>query len=180
MITQSNDATIGTRPRDDVQGVPNFAQISPGLFRGAQPTREGFKTLRAMGIKTVVSLRAYHTDRHRVRGTGLKYVHLFCRAWLPRDHQVAAFLKIVADPANQPVFVHCQHGADRTGCMVAAYRITVQGWTRQAAAAELKHFGYHKIFPQIRRYLKRFDLTLAASSKATMPPTPDPTAKASR
>ena len=155
--TPTNPANIGTRPREDVQGVPNFAQISPALFRGAQPTREGFESLRAMGIRTIVNLRAYHTDRRRVRGIGLGYVHLFCRAWIPRDRHVAAFLKILSDPANQPVFVHCLHGADRTGCMVAAYRMMEQGWHLHDAAAELRPFGHHRVFPQIKRYLKRFD-----------------------
>jgi protein tyrosine/serine phosphatase len=152
-----NTARSSTLPRSDVQGVQNFAQISAGLYRGAQPTREGFESLRAMGIKTIINLRAYHTDRRRVGGLGLGYIHLYCRAWIPRDRHVGAFLKILSDPKNHPVFVHCLHGADRTGCMVAAYRMVEQGWDKVQAAGELKHFGHHKMFPQIRRYLRRFD-----------------------
>lgn len=139
-------------------GLTNLAQISPALYRGAQPTREGFEQLKRMGVKTVVNLRAYRSDRRKIKACGLGYVHLRCRAWLPSGKKLAQFLKIVRDPANQPVFVHCLHGADRTGLAVAAYRVIEQGWSVAEAAKELHAFGFHRrVFPQILRYLKRLD-----------------------
>jgi protein tyrosine/serine phosphatase len=138
--------------------LANLAQISPALYRGAQPTREGFEQLKKMGVKTIVNLRAYRSDRRKLRGSGLKYVHLHCRAWLPSGKRLAQFLKIVRDPANHPVFVHCLHGADRTGLAVAAYRVIEQGWSVSDAAKELHQYGFHKrFFPQILRYLKSLD-----------------------
>jgi len=141
-------------PFHDLPGVYNFAQIAPGLYRGAQPTVEGFATLQSLGIRTVINLRAYHTDRLRARGLGFNYVHLFWRAWLPRDRQIAMFLQLARDSAHHPVFVHCLHGADRTGVAIAAYRVVVEGWAVADAAAELRAFGHHLFFPQIRRYLR--------------------------
>ena len=44
----------------------------------------------------------------------------------------------MADPAKRPVFVHCKHGADRTGTMVAFYRILFEGWSKDEAIREMK------------------------------------------
>ncbi|MEI8195437.1 MAG: hypothetical protein WCI73_05970, partial [Phycisphaerae bacterium] len=68
------------QPRHDLPGLSNFAQVSPNLYRGAQPTAEGFRQLKKMGIKTVVNLRAWHTDRDELKGTGLRYVQIPCNA----------------------------------------------------------------------------------------------------
>jgi len=145
------------QPRSDLPGLPNFAKVSDVLYRGAQPTAEGFRALKSMGVKTVVSLRILHSDRELLAGTGLHYLRISAKAWHPEDEDVARVLKIIDQPENQPVFVHCHHGADRTGAMVAAYRIVKQGWTREDAAAELPNFGYHPVWTQIRGYLERFD-----------------------
>jgi tyrosine-protein phosphatase SIW14 len=146
-------------PRDDIPGVKNFAKVSEVLFRGEQPTAEGFAELKKMGVKTIVNLRSFHSDRDELTGTGLQYVHLYCKAWHAEDEDVARFLKLLKDPKNLPVFVHCQHGADRTGMMVASYRIVEQGWNPDDAARETHNFGFHKIFSEIQNYLKHFNAT---------------------
>ena len=158
------------RPREDVPGVPNFAQVSAALYRGAQPTAEGMRALQAMGVKTIVNLRLLHSDRDRLEGTGLQYLHIHAAAWHPEDEDVARVLRVIRDPANQPVFVHCQHGADRTGTMVAAYRIVEQGWTSEEAAAELPNFGYHPIWTEILDYLAHFDRAAMQAAVTALPP----------
>jgi len=145
------------KPREDVPGVKNFAKVSEILYRGEQPTAEGFGELKKMGIKTVVCLRAFHGDSATLKGTGLRYVHLNCKAWHPEEEDVAAFLKILRDPQNQPVFVHCMHGSDRTGMMVASYRMLEQKWSSAEATAELKNFGFHEMWDDIAKYIKNFD-----------------------
>lgn len=145
------------KPRDDVPGVANFAKISDALYRGAQPTAAGMAELKKLGIKTVVNLRMMHSDRDELKGLGLRYGHINCKAWHPEDEDVARFLKIMANKDNHPVFVHCLHGADRTGMMVASYRIVEQGWKPEHAAKETHNFGFHKVFNEIQKYLKKFD-----------------------
>lgn len=158
-------------PRDDVPGVKNFAKISDGLYRGEQPTAAGFAELKKMGVKTIVNLRAFHSDRDELTGTGLQYVHINCKAWHPEDEDVAQFLKLLKDPNNLPVFVHCQHGADRTGMMVASYRIMEQGWNPDDAAKETHNFGFHAVFTEIQTFLKHFDAAAMAKlvNTATLP-----------
>ena len=143
--------------RADLPGVSNFAQVSEALYRGEQPTAEGMHELADLGIKTVVNLRSFHSDRDELRGTGLRYAHIACKTWHPEEEDVVRFLSILRDPANQPVFVHCQYGSDRTGMMVACYRIVEQGWTPERAAEELSRFGFHEFWDGIRKFLAKLD-----------------------
>lgn len=129
-------------------GLPNLHKVSDDLYRGAQPTAEGMKQLQAMGIKTVISLRDLHTDHDELKGTDLKHFEIpMNAAFNPKSEQVAEFFRIVGDPANRPVFVHCEHGSDRTGTMCALYRIAAQDWTPNQARAEMTRggFGFHSI-----------------------------------
>ena len=129
-------------------GLPNLHKVSDGLYRGAQPTAEGFRQLQAMGIRTVVNLRSFHSDRDEMGEADLQYEHITMKAWHAEDEDVVRFLQIVSDPDRTPVFVHCQHGADRTGVIVAAYRIALQGWTVDDAVEEmvLGGYGFHELW----------------------------------
>jgi protein tyrosine phosphatase (PTP) superfamily phosphohydrolase (DUF442 family) len=125
-----------------VAGVKNFYQVTPNLYRGAQPTGEGMKQLQKMGIRTVINLRAFHSDRDQVAGTGLKSVRFETKPWHAEEEDVVGFLKVVADTNNLPAFVHCQRGADRTGMMCAMYRIVVCNWTKPEAIDEMTNGGF--------------------------------------
>jgi protein tyrosine/serine phosphatase len=137
-------------PVDELPGLSNFAKVDDGLYRGAQPTSAGMGVLQSLGVQTIVNLRAVNSDRDEIAGEGFRYAHIACKAWHPEDEDVVRFLAIATDPANRPVFVHCEHGADRTGMMIAAYRVMEMGWTPEEAAAELPRFGFHTIWQGIR------------------------------
>ena len=145
------------KPREDLPGLKNFAKVSDGLYRGAQPTAEGFATLKKMGVKTIVNLRAVNSDRDELKGTQLQYCHISFKAWHAEEEDVLKFLKVIGDKKNQPVFVHCEFGSDRTGMMVAVYRMLEQGWSNEQAAQETRNFGFHEVFENIQKYLKKFD-----------------------
>lgn len=147
-------------PRSE-PGLPNLYRVDEGLYRGAQPSAEGMRSLERMGVRTVINLRAFHSDRDELRGTRLGYEHIRFHPWHPEDEDVEAFLRIVTDPARRPVFVHCAHGADRTGMMVAIYRMVVQGWSADEAIAEMTGggFGFHPIWSNLLGYLRSFDAT---------------------
>jgi uncharacterized protein (TIGR01244 family) len=144
----------------DLRGVPNLHQVSPTLYRSAQPTDAGMLRLREFGITTVVNLRSFHSDRAATRAAGLDYEHLYLKAWHPEHHEAVAFLRFATDPARQPLLVHCQHGADRTGAMVALYRVAVEGWTMDEAIREMTNGGYryHAIWKNLPRWLERQDI----------------------
>jgi protein tyrosine/serine phosphatase len=141
-------------------GLSNFHHVSDDLYRGAQPTAEGFRQLQAMGVKTVINLRFFHSDRELITGTDLDYEEIPMNTWHAEDEDVVRFLTLVSDKSRAPFFVHCQHGADRTGMMCAVYRIVIQGWTRDEAIKEMTsgRFGFHEIWSNLVAYLQKFDL----------------------
>ena len=76
-------------------------------------------------------------------GEDFKCVHIGMEAWDADEDELVEFLKVLADPANRPVFVHCKHGADRTGTAVATYRVVCQGWTKEDAIDEMRSGGFN-------------------------------------
>ena len=141
-------------------GLPNFHKVSDDLYRGAQPEKEGIPVLKKMGIKTIVNLRNFHSDKDEIGDIEIGYERIPMNAWSVSEEYVIAFLKIVTDKDKTPVFVHCLHGADRTGMMNAVYRMAVQGWSKEAALKEMKEggYGYHEIWKNIPRFLEGLDI----------------------
>ena len=153
--------------------VRNLHKVSGSLYRGAQPDEDGMRGLERLGIKTVVNLRLGHSDRDELAGTSLAYEHIAAEPWDMDDDEVVRFLKIATDPARAPVFVHCAHGADRTGAMVAIYRIVVQGWSKEDAIDEMTHggFGYHAVFSNLVDYIREMDVEKLSASVNVSPAT---------
>jgi protein tyrosine phosphatase (PTP) superfamily phosphohydrolase (DUF442 family) len=129
----------------EVAGVGNCFQVTTNLYRGAQPTAKGMAHLQALGVRFVISLRMLHSDGHKLHGTGLKSLNLGMVPW----H---------ADTNNLPVFVHCEHGADRTGLMCAMYRIVVCDWTKQEAIAEMENGGFHFSWHPLVSFIEKADV----------------------
>ncbi len=161
----SSAAAPATRPAEWAQplsrpGLPNLFRVSDHYYRGAQPTAAGFQQLSKMGVRTDVNLRSMHSDTDKLGSVPIAYQHISFKAWHPEHDDVVRFLKIVTNPANQPVFVHCQHGADRTGMMTAVYRIVVQGWSKDDALDEMTQggFGYHPIWRDLVDFVRKMDV----------------------
>ncbi len=141
-------------------GVGNLHKINEGLYRSAQPTREGMKNLEKMGIKTVINLRAFHSDSNEIRGTTLLNDALSVKTWHIEDEDVIRVLRTIRKKENGPFLIHCLHGADRTGVMSALYRIVVQGWTKEDALKEMVDggYGFHPVWTNIITYVKNVDV----------------------
>jgi protein tyrosine/serine phosphatase len=130
----------------DYPELPNFHKVNDGLYRGAQPKAGGLQKLRTLGIKTVINLRdddaREQNEEREAKASGLEYFNIpLSNKSAPSDAQIEQALKLINTPANQPVFVHCKRGADRTGTIIATYRISHDGWTGERATAEAKHYG---------------------------------------
>ena len=143
-----------------MEGVPNLHKVSDTLYRSAQPSAEGMKNLKAMGIETIINLRSFHSDRDDIGDTGLAYEHIHMKAWHAEEEDAVKFLQIVTNPKRSPVLVHCQHGADRTGTMCALYRVAVGGWTKEEALKEMMQggFGFHGIWENLIQWINRLDI----------------------
>ena len=144
----------------EIGGVPNLHKVSESLYRSAQPTAEGMRNLKAMGIETVLNLRSFHSDREEIGQTGLGYEHIYMKAWHPEEEDIIRFLQIVTNKKRTPVLIHCQHGADRTGTMCAVYRVAIQGWTKEEALKEMTEggFGFHGVWKNLTKWIKGLDI----------------------
>ena len=125
--------------------IKNFGCINETFYRGAQPGEEDYADLAAMGVKTIIDLQQSGVGRERelVESQGMKFFRIgMSDKSQPTAQQAELFLKIVNDPANQPVFVHCAGGRHRTGAMSAIYRITHDGWNADQAFVEMKQYDF--------------------------------------
>jgi protein tyrosine/serine phosphatase len=161
----AGETNIAVRPgrwaqKIEVAGVQNCYQVTTNLYRGGQPMAEGMKQLKLLGTKTVINLRAFHSDKDEVAGTGLKSVRFETKPWHAEEEDVVGFLKVVTDTNNLPAFVHCQRGADRTGMMCAMYRIVVCGWTKPEAIDEMKNggFDFNPVWDNLVSFIEKADV----------------------
>lgn len=144
----------------EVTGVPNFHQTNERVFRGGQPTAEAWPSLARLGVKTIIDLR--QTDEHStteeaqaVAAAGMKYVNVPMKGVVaPSDQQVNKVLSLLN--SGEPVFIHCHRGSDRTGAVIACYRIAHDGWSSKQALNEAKSFGMRWTQMGLKRYVESF------------------------
>ena len=141
--------------------IGNFGKINDNYFRGSQPKSGDYNDLAALGVKTVIDLQedGPSNEAGYVRAAGMQFFRIgMTTSAAPTDVQIAQFFKIVNDPANQPVYVHCAGGRHRTGTMTALYRMTNDGWTPAQAYTEMKqyHFEGFPDHPVLRNYVYAF------------------------
>jgi tyrosine-protein phosphatase SIW14 len=149
-------------------GVHNAGKVSEALLRGAQPSAQGLAELKKLGVTTIVDLRGNRgpaaRERAQAESLGMRFVNIPMRGWsAPDNAQVAQFLKLVQQDPTQKIFIHCYYGQDRTGVMVAAYRIAQQNWTADQAVAEMYSFGFHyHLYPRMKSYVRKFPARFTA------------------
>ena len=146
-------------PGKDV--LPNFHQVNENLYRGAQPVGGGIQKLKALGVKTIINLRGddegTRAEEAEARAAGLKYFNVpMDGLGRPSDEKVEKILSLINDSGNWPVFVHCNHGKDRTGTIIACYRISHDGWKLDEAMKEAKRYGMSWVQFGMKDYIKDY------------------------
>ena len=129
--------------------IKNFGQMDERFYRGAQPKKEDYKDLAALGIKTVIDLQAEPKDyeMQMVEALGMHYVNIpMVDKAYPKPEWVDEFLKVVDDPATGKFYVHCAGGRHRTGSMGAVYRFTKYGWNYDQVYAEMLKYDFYTRF----------------------------------
>jgi tyrosine-protein phosphatase SIW14 len=141
----------------DPTGVPNFHEVNGRIYRGAQPTLEGFQALAKMGVKTVVDLRRegpqIRGEQRIVEGLGMKFLSVPMTLGAPTDEQISRVMQELNSNTG-PVFVHCHGGRDRTGTVIACYRKTHDAWESQKALDEANLAGMRKD-AVMRKYVRK-------------------------
>ncbi|WP_165782391.1 fused DSP-PTPase phosphatase/NAD kinase-like protein [Solilutibacter silvestris] len=154
---------IAQRPATWAQPVANaelhnLHRVTPTMWRSSLPDAQGFAAANALGIHTIVNLRPMPDIVPGPKHAALEHIPVW--TWHVTDGEILDFLRIASDPSKQPVLVHCQHGADRTGVMVAAYRVVVQDWNKEDAIREMQRggYGYHAIWTNLPGVIRKLDV----------------------
>jgi uncharacterized protein (TIGR01244 family) len=154
-------AVIAQTAEPRYEELPNFHRVNERLYRGAQPKKEGMKKLVELGVKTIVNLRGESEDtrmeENEAKRLGLNYFNVpMSSVGKPTDEQVDRVFEILDATENAPVFVHCRRGADRTGVIVAIYRVTREGWTAERSIEEAQRYGLGRIQFRKRDSIKEY------------------------
>jgi len=141
--------------------LPRFHRVNEKLYRGARPRTGGLMRLKKLGVKTVVNLRGSNEDirseAQHARALGLNYFNVSIgRIGRPTDTKVRQVLAILNAHENQPVFVHCNYGRDRTGLIIAIYRLANEGWTAEQAQREANRHGMFWWKFGLKNYIRDF------------------------
>ncbi|MBN8525865.1 MAG: tyrosine-protein phosphatase [Planctomycetes bacterium] len=160
-LAAADPPALRPRPVDWAQPVlgaktGNLFKVSEDLYRCEQPDDDNLAELKALGIRSVLSLREFHSDEDDIRDPAIRLYRIPMSAGDMEPAKITAALDILRT-AEKPILVHCWHGSDRTGAVVASYRMAIQGWQREAAIDEFKNggFGYHETwYPNIETFLR--------------------------
>src|ERR1700691_6128529 len=159
---------------DGPSGVGNFQKVDEHVYRGAQPTEQGFKALAKLGVQTVVDLQeggSRAADEEKiVKAAGMRYVSVPMKGMAtPSNESVVKVLALLEDTTSGPVFVHCQRGADRTGGVIACYRVEHDHWQNNRAVSEARSLGMSWYQRAIQRYVLNFKpRTISVSEPGTL------------
>ena len=152
--------------------LDNAFRVDAGVFRSEQPGVGDLADLKALGLRSLLSLREYHTDSERFAQAGFVLLQHRSSAGSLTAADAEAILLLIRD-APKPVLVHCWHGSDRTGLAIAAYRLVFQDWTKDRAVDELVNggFGFHaSIYPEIVQLVRSLDVPALKAAVLQPPP----------
>jgi len=140
----------------------NFYKLNDSLYRSEQPSKKGMKELERIGIKSILNLRRQKTDEKKIIGLNLQVERIPLKASTINFDDIFNVLNSM-QKAEKPVLIHCWHGSDRTGAIIAASRMVFENWSKEKAITEFtdERFGYHKKkFPNLITLLKSLDVEL--------------------
>jgi protein-tyrosine phosphatase len=147
--TWAADGFIVTSPKGT--SLKYFTQIDEHVFGGSKPTKDAdFEYLRSRGIKCILEAKFLPglTVRERKTATryGMRFVSVPMNAspFPPMQRHVDEALRIMR--TQQPVYIHCVLGRDRTGLLAGLYRIYFEGFSPEAAYRLMKKDGFRDVF----------------------------------
>ena len=168
-----SDSTLSTpAKRISIPGIPNAGKINEHLYRGAQPRLDELSELRKLGVTTVIDLRAEsaHTaeeERSRVEAMGMRFQYIPIGGFSnPSNSDLIRFFEVIRDSPTETVFVHCEFGRDRTGVMIAAYRIAFEHWSSDQALMEMMQFGFNSAWhPSMMTFVRNLPIRLQSDER---------------
>jgi protein tyrosine/serine phosphatase len=150
-----------TATKISIAGVRNAGKVSDHLYRGSQPSLNELPALKKLGVTIIIDLRAEspqtaREERSRVEALGMRFRRIPIGGFSnPTNSDLLHFFQILHESPSQTVFVHCEFGKDRTGVMIAAYRIAFEHWSSDQALSEMMQFGFnHSWHPSMITFVR--------------------------
>lgn len=140
--------------------IPNFEMVEEGVYRGGSPGEEGIAYLKQLGVKTILNLddrkSSNESESAAAQAAGIQEIlNPMSGFWMPKDASVDRALNALDRTNLRPIFVHCQHGQDRTGLVVGLYRVFAEHWQPAHAYQEMKQLGFHPVLMFLNHYFER-------------------------
>ena len=165
LAIQSNAQSLKKRPNTWAKKIvttelENFYQLNDSIYRCEQPDKKAFKELEKLGFKSDLNLRQNHSDNDELKKRDIESYRVKIESADIEEKDIIKALRIIVQ-APKPLVVHCKHGADRTGIVIAMYRIVICNWSKKQAIAELKNGGYHfqTKYKNIIQFIQQADIT---------------------
>jgi tyrosine-protein phosphatase SIW14 len=160
LLAVVNPADAAPRGVPPSEGIVNFGKVNDKLYRGAQPDADGIRNLARLGIKTIINLRTtnnvWKAEAAEAGACGIIYTNVPLKGLgRPTDAQVTNLLALM-ETLPAPVFIHCQHGCDRTGTIIACYRIRHDQWSSELALQEARKYGLSRLERGMIDYVRDF------------------------
>jgi tyrosine-protein phosphatase SIW14 len=139
--------------------IPEFHQVNENIYRGGRPYKSGLQTIAQLKVKTILNLEnddeAVSDEIIDAATLGIRVIHQpMSGFWYPDSEQVSQTLRILANKNNYPIFVHCEHGQDRTGLIVGLYRVIYEKWSPAKAYNEMLTNGFHPILVFLNHFFE--------------------------
>jgi tyrosine-protein phosphatase SIW14 len=152
-----------------ISGIPHFIEVNTHLYRGGQPTPLALESLAKLGIVTVLDLRPGGrrgaAEERETKALRMRYMSVPLNGLsAPSKEEIDQIMTVLQDARNWPVFVHCQHGVDRTGTVVACYRIAFESWPNERAEKEAEDRGMRSMERGMKRFILNFHPAEPAST----------------
>lgn len=157
----AQDASLTKKRHKGIEDLPNFHKVHPYLYRGGEPTEIGLDKLKEMGVKTIIDLRSpgerAFNEPEVAKEKGFHYIHMLMSSKAPTNKQVTTLLKELdkAKDRSEPLFVHCAHGSDRTGCMVGIIRVARDDWSYDDTYKEMRKYWFGQKYTELRDAVKQ-------------------------
>jgi uncharacterized protein (TIGR01244 family) len=160
LLAAGNLAAARERGLPPSEGIVNFGKVNEHLYRGAQPDAQGIRNLARLGVKTIIDLRMtndlWQAESAAALTSGITYTNIPMRGFgRPTEAQVATLLALI-ETTPGPIFIHCHHGCDRTGTIIACYRIRHDKWSNEAALQEAGRYGMSRFERGMRNFVLGF------------------------